>query len=85
MMAQHQLQTLCTWLQTDSHTSTASLNFYTPGALLDAHQQRQHTEGKLLLTTTLLYSACVICLGISRAAESAVLRGRAGVLSRRGL
>ena len=35
----HQLdhvQTVCTSLQTDNHTNTSSLNFYRPGALLDA-------------------------------------------------
>jgi len=35
----HQLdhmQTICTWLQTDNHTNTSSLNFYRQGALPDA-------------------------------------------------
>jgi len=35
----HQLdhvQTICTSLQTDNHTSTSLLNFYTPDALPDA-------------------------------------------------
>ena len=35
----HQLdhmQTVCTSLQTDNHTDTSSVNFYTPGALPDA-------------------------------------------------
>jgi len=31
-------QTICTSLQTDNHTSTSSLNFYTPNALPDARQ-----------------------------------------------
>ena len=30
------MQTLCTSLQTDSHTNTSSLNFYRPAALPDA-------------------------------------------------
>jgi len=37
-MQWHQLdhmQTICTSLQTDNHTNTSSLNFYTPGALRD--------------------------------------------------
>jgi len=32
----HQLQTLCTSLQTDNHTNTLSLHFYRPDALPDA-------------------------------------------------
>ena len=32
----HQLQTLCTSLQTDNHTNTSSLHFYSPDALPDA-------------------------------------------------
>jgi len=35
-MQWHQLdhmQTICTSLQTDNHTNTSSLNFYSPGAL----------------------------------------------------
>ena len=40
-MKWHQLdhmQTICTSLQTDNHTSTSSLNFYRPGALRDAQR-----------------------------------------------
>jgi len=47
----HQLdhmQTICTSLETDNHTNTSSLNFYTPDALPDA-QRCQSTEGKLQL------------------------------------
>jgi len=39
------MQTICTSLQTDKHINTPSLNFYRAGALPDAHQQRQNTEG----------------------------------------
>ena len=44
----HQLdhmQTICTWLQSDNHTKTTSLNFYSPDAVPDANQQCQSTEG----------------------------------------
>jgi len=30
------MQTICTWLQTDNHTNTSSLDFYRPDALPDA-------------------------------------------------
>ena len=45
----HQLddmQTICTSLQTDNHTSTSSVNFYRPDALPDAQPTYQSTEGK---------------------------------------
>jgi len=32
---QDHMQTICTLLQTDNHTNTSSLNFYTPDALPD--------------------------------------------------
>jgi len=37
---QDYMQTICTLLQTDNHTDTSSLNFYTPDALPDC----QHTN-----------------------------------------
>ena len=43
----HQLghMQVCNSLQTDNHTSTASLSFYRPDALPVANQQRESTEG----------------------------------------
>jgi len=38
----------CTTLQTDSHASTLSLNFYSLGAFPDANQQHQSTEGNFM-------------------------------------
>ena len=42
------MQTICTTLRTDNHTSTPSLNLYRPGALPDA---QPHTQTHTHLTT----------------------------------
>jgi len=50
----HQLdhkQTICTLLQTDNHTSTSPLNFYTSDDLPGA-KQCKNTEGKKTQTNT---------------------------------
>jgi len=40
------MQIICTLLQPDNHSSTASLNFFTGQMLfLTSNQQRQSTEG----------------------------------------
>jgi len=47
-MQQHQLdhmQTICTSLQKDNHTNTASPNFYRPDALTDAQPTVSKHEG----------------------------------------
>ena len=53
-MQRHQLdhrQTICTSLQTDNHTNTSSLNFFTGQMLfLTANQQCQSTEGTTCAT-----------------------------------
>ena len=48
----HQLghMQVCTSLQTDNHTSTPPLCFYRPDALLPPNQQRQRTEGIVVLS-----------------------------------
>jgi len=61
-MQWHQLddmQTVCTSLQTDNHTTTSSLNFYKPDALRDAQpavsKHSWHVRMMFTWTTTVLH------------------------------
>ena len=55
----HQLdhmQTICTSLRTDNHTSTSSLKFYRRMLFLTPNQQCQSTEGPIEALTTELHN-----------------------------
>ena len=81
-MQWHQLdhmQTVCTSLQTDNHTSTSSLNFYRPHALPDAQPKCQSTEGKLELlkyaenaSVLVMDVACTVAIPLWRKRYDAV-------------
>jgi len=45
----HHMQTICTSLQTDNHTTTQSLNFTGRMLFLTPNQQCQSTEGNKIM------------------------------------